>query len=167
MSHCLTRQFSGGEPTREWRHFQELMTVAHLLGNASIKRHLVLDGPAGTGKTLTASQVANNLLESATETEEAGKEPLLVVSTQYQNENDPIMKYLNASTGTEANKIVKSWPDMIKEFGVANSEPDMGLVNLTEALSKRWEGRQIVVLLDEILDDQMLLKLGVQRISRK
>jgi len=39
VSHCLTRQFSGGEPTREWRHFQELMTVAHLLGNGATRLH--------------------------------------------------------------------------------------------------------------------------------
>ena len=32
---------------------------------SSTKRHLVLEGPAGTGKTLVAVQVANNLMESA------------------------------------------------------------------------------------------------------
>ena len=34
---------------------------------SSTKRHLVLEGPAGTGKTLVAKQVAPNLLESATD----------------------------------------------------------------------------------------------------
>ena len=32
---------------------------------SSTKRHLLLEGPAGTGKTLAAVQVANNLIEYA------------------------------------------------------------------------------------------------------
>ena len=74
------------------------------------------------------------------------------------------MRHLDASTGTRANKISKSWPDIMKECGIASSEPDMGLVHVTEAFSKRWEGRQVVMLLDEILDDKILLNLGDQSI---
>merc|ERR1719341_1205833 len=67
---------------------------------SSTKRHLVLEGPAGTGKTLVAKQVANNLLESATDTSgEAGNEPLLVVTAHSQEGDDPIMKYLDDSIG--------------------------------------------------------------------
>ena len=127
---------------------------------SSTKRHLVLEGPAGTGKTLVALQVANNLLESATDTcEEAGNEPLLVVTAQYEKEDTPIMKYLDASTGTRANKIFKGWRDILKEFGVFESDYDMELLHLAEALAKRWEGRQIVMLVDEIQDKDMLSKL--------
>ena len=71
------------------------------------------------------------------------------------------MKYLDASTGTRANKIFKSWLDIKKEFGVSTSS-DMQLVYLTEALTKRWEGRHIVILVDEIIDKDMLIKLGDQ-----
>ena len=43
----------------------------------------MLEGPAGTGKTLVAKQVANNLLESVTDTSgESGNEPLLVVTAK-------------------------------------------------------------------------------------
>ena len=87
---------------------------------SSTKRHLVLEGPAGTGKTLVALQVANNLMESANHTcEEAGNEPLLVVTACNQKGSDPIMKYLDASTGMGATKIVKSWEDILKEYGVS------------------------------------------------
>ena len=47
---------------------------------SSTKRHLVLEGPAGTGKTLVALQVAKNQMQSAKAiTEEGGNEALLVV----------------------------------------------------------------------------------------
>ena len=53
---------------------------------SSTKRHLVLEGPAGTGKTLVAIQVANNLLESATDfCEEEGNQPLLQSLQPTQN----------------------------------------------------------------------------------
>ena len=66
----------------------------------STKRHLVLEGPAGTGKTLVALQVANNLMESAKAiTEEGGNEPLLVVTSYGLSENEPLMKFLDTSTG--------------------------------------------------------------------
>ena len=127
---------------------------------SSTKRHLVLEGPAGTGKTLVAKQVANNLLESATDTEE-GNEPLLVVTAYWQEADNPIMKYLDASTGMGANKIVKGWDDILKEFRVSRSGY-MELLDLTEALAMRWEGRQIVMLVDEIRDKDMLSKLEDQ-----
>merc|ERR1712001_781750 len=64
---------------------------------SSTTRHLVLEGPAGTGKTLVALQVANNLMEYANNAcEEAGNEPLLVVTAHYQGGENPIMKYLDA-----------------------------------------------------------------------
>ena len=116
----------------------------------------------GTGKTLVALQVANNLMESATDTcGDAGNEPLLVITTARQEEDDPIMKYLDASTGTRTNKTFKSWCNLKKEYGVSGSL-DMELLTLTEALSKKCQGRQIVMLLDEITNKSMLSTLGDQ-----
>ena len=49
---------------------------------SSTERRLVLEGPAGSGKTLVALQVANNLMEFAkATTEEGSNDPLLVVTT--------------------------------------------------------------------------------------
>merc|ERR1712032_1724437 len=42
---------------------------------SSSKRHLVLTGAAGTGKTLVALQVANNLIQALEATAEPGEEP--------------------------------------------------------------------------------------------
>ena len=130
----------------------------------STKRHLVLEGLAGTGKTLLALQVANNLLESATDIcEEAGNEPLLVVTAHMPEDgDDPIMKYLDASTGTRANRIFKHWTNIKNEYGVSGSQIDVRLLSLTEALAKRWEGQQIMLLVDEIINKDMLIKLGDQ-----
>ena len=79
--------------------------------SSSTKRHLVLEGPAGTGKTLVALQVANNLLESAKDTHGVG-DPLLVVSAAGKDEDTPIMKYLDASTDIRDNKMFKNWWDI-------------------------------------------------------
>ena len=80
----------------------------------------MLEGPAGTGKTLVAMQVANNLLESIrATTAEGGNEPLLIVTAPFQHENDPIMKYLDTTTGGGANKILKRWGYLKKEFSVS------------------------------------------------
>ena len=54
---------------------------------SSTKTHLVLEGPAGTGKTLVALQVANNLIESFNATSEEDKGPVLVVTAHEQEKN--------------------------------------------------------------------------------
>ena len=149
---------------------QQQQVIANFTAS-STKRHLVLEGPAGTGKTLMALQMANNLLESATDTcEEAGNEPVLVVTAVEQRVDDPIMKYLDASTGVRANKIFKGWNSILTEFR-DNLLPKGGwasfgahakgmLVLLADAAAKRWDGRQIVMLVDEIIDKDMLRNLG-------
>ena len=113
--------------------------------------HLMLEGPAGTGKTLVALQVANNLLETISATAEEGNGPVLVVTTQFRKECDPIKKYLDAgSAGTT--KIFKSWSDIQTELGVSKSETNkrIALTQVTAALAKSWKGRQVVLLMDEI-----------------
>ena len=56
----------------------------------------------------------------------------------------------------------------MKENGVSGSDTEMQLLHLTEALAKRWEWRQIVILLDEIFNPQMLNSLvdHVERIPQ-
>ena len=87
--------------------------------------------------------------------EEATAEPLLVVTAHMPEKNDPIMKYLNACSATKANKIVMDWKSITNEHGVDMThkiEPiQKQLLGLAEALARKWEGRQIVLLVDEIL----------------
>ena len=42
----------------------------------------------------------------------------------------------------------------------------MSLTHPTEALAKRWEGRQIVMLVDEIMNKEMLSNLGEESIHQ-
>ena len=53
--------------------------------------------------------------------------------------------------------------EIMTEYGVIDpkQEPDQLLFQLTKALAKRWEGRSIVVLLDEITNDKQLNRLAV------
>ena len=60
------------------------------------------------------------------------------------------MKYLDASTRTRVDRISKDWGDIKKEFDVSESYKRMELFHLIEALAKKWEGRQIVMLVDTI-----------------
>ena len=121
----------------------------------------MLEGPAGTGKTLVALQVANNLLESLTDTcdsVEKCKRPILVVTAHAPGINDPIMKYLDENSASESgNKIFRGWHEMIKEFDL----PDWSdLIDPVKALAKSWEGRDIVILVDEIINIKMLSHIG-------
>ena len=72
------------------------------------------------------------------------------------------MKYLDISTGTRANKICMGLKDIMKEVGASESGRTLQLLRLTEALAKRWKGRQIVMLVDEIADNATLSKLCEQ-----
>ena len=92
--------------------------------------------------------------------EEAGNEPFLVVTSCESKGDDPLMKYLDASTGTRANKLLKVWDDLQQEFGLPEEPND--LLVMAEALAKRWEEHQIVMLVDEIDEKDMLSKLGDQ-----
>ena len=69
------------------------------------------------------------------------------------------MKDLDARTGSRTNKVFKGWEDVKKEFGVSGS---LDSKHLTEAVVKRWEGRQILILVDEIYKKELLNKLEEQ-----
>ena len=141
---------------------QQQQVIANFT-TSSTERHLVLEGPAGTGKTLVALQVANKLMESAKDNcTEKGKEPLLVVTAQGGVEADPIMKYLNASTRGDYNKIFQGWSEMRNEFGCSPPMQDTELLQLCKGLSEKARGRQIVLLVDEIYSKNMLSKIGDQ-----
>ena len=136
---------------------QQQQVIASFTASATA-RHLLLEGSAGTGKTLVALQVANSLVESASDScEMEGEEPLLVVTVHKQEESDPIMKYLDASTQARTNKILKGWSDLLNEFGVSTRS---NLFDLANALATRLEGRQIMLLVDEIQDREVLRRLG-------
>ena len=139
--------------------------------SSSIQKHLVLKGQAGAGKTLVALQVAKNLIESIT-CEEQCKEPVLVVTSQLVNSDEPLMRFLDYSTRAIANryKWVMTWEELKTEFG-CSSEPTEGkrsqsddetLLRLSDALTKVWEGQQIVLVVDEIFDKDLFSKIRDQ-----
>ena len=102
---------------------------------SSTERHL--EGPAGSGKTLVALQVAKNLMEFAKATiKERSNEPFLVVTAYLMKENEPTMNYLDASTGGGANKIFKGWYDLKDEFLSCESR-DTELLHLNEGFTKK------------------------------
>merc|ERR1719432_488818 len=117
---------------------------------------LVLTGAAGTGKTLVALKMANNLIQSLEATAEPGKGPVRLVTTEVATKEYPLLKHLEANTAKAKTKIFDNWYEIKKEYGVAESEKQMQLLHLTEALAKRWEGRLIVILVDEIFFPEML-----------
>ena len=119
-----------------------------------------MEGPAGTGKTLVALQVANNLVESSKGEGEVD-EPVLVVTAYRQTGEEFIMKCLDSSAGARAIKYFNGWDDIREEFGV----PEWGhrqLLLMAEAFAERWKGKEIVMLVDEILDQHVLIKLEEQ-----
>ena len=124
---------------------------------AATTMHLVLEGPAGTGKTLVALQVANNLVESLTVNVEEGLGPVLVVTTQ--DRDGPIMNYLDDRTASADTKLFKKWHNIKSDFRIFGSDSTDRLIQATESLAKRWEGRNIVMLMDEIVDKDMLRHL--------
>ena len=119
----------------------------------------------GTGKTLVALQVANNLVQSIIDASEEDRGPVLVVTNGFiLSTYGPLMHHLDVSTASKATKIFKDWDDIMEEFGLVRSWDRMELVHLTEALAKRWDGRQIVMLVDEITNKEMLRGLDEESI---
>ena len=123
----------------------------------SSQRHLVLTGAAGTGKTLVALQVANNLIQALEATAEPGEGPVLLVTAYYLFDKErPLLKHLDANTTKAKTKLFDTWERLVKEYGVSGSPVGMQLLHLTHALSKRWEGRRIFILADEFYNPNEL-----------
>ena len=127
---------------------------------SSIERHLVLEGPAGSGKTLVALQVAKNLIENAQESSKGdSNEPLLVFTALWEKQDSPLMKFLDTNfEEIKTPKIFKGW----SKFGVQDLKKDGQLLQMAEALPNEWQERQIVVLVDEIDSRGMMASLADQ-----
>ena len=70
--------------------------------------------------------------------------------------NHFLPKHLDASTKRARTQIFDDWNNILEEYGVP--EADEALSCLNEALAKKWEGRPIVILLDEVSSPDTLLK---------
>ena len=58
----------------------------------------VLTGAAGTGKTLVALQVANNLIRSLEATAEPDKGPVCLLTAEYAFKDNPLLQHFDAKT---------------------------------------------------------------------
>ena len=122
----------------------------------SSQRHLVLlTGAAGTGKTVVALQVANNLVQELEVDAEPGKGPLLVATADYSFEKNPLLNFLDVNTSSAKTKLHDTLKQITGDYGVSESE-EM-LKDLCRALTQQWKGRPIVVLIDEIIKPEMML----------
>ena len=85
-------------------------------------------------------------------------EPLLIVTTPEHEVDSHIMKYLDSTSGIKDNKKCLSWRDIRLEFGISSSRKDLHLqlLHVAEAIATKWEGRQIFLLVDEILNKEMV-----------
>lgn len=69
------------------------------------------------------------------------------------------MKFLSTSfVEIKSPKIFKGW----REFGVHHLKKDRQLLQIAEALANEWQGRQIVVLVDEIDSSYVMASLANQ-----
>merc|ERR1719220_891483 len=90
---------------------QQQQAIASFLASL-IHRHLLLTGVAGTGKTVAALQVANDLIQSLEATAEPGKEPVLVVAADRNGrlpKDSPLSKHLDANTTAAKTRIFDEW----------------------------------------------------------
>ena len=135
---------------------------------SSSQKHLVLTGGSGTGKTLVALQVANNLIQSLEANAEPGMGPVLLVTAKRGglSKETPLLKHLDTNTAKAKTKTFDTWEGILEEYGVSGSDDKtkrskggMQLAHLTDALAKRWTGRQIVILVDEIANDKTMPRL--------
>ena len=133
----------------------EQMQALSRFNTTSYERNLLLEGPAGTGKTLVALGVANSLIEALSSTCTEGNEPVLVVTAGFNplSKDCPIMKHLNSSTTTAGTKIFMDWQELVREYlqrGIFSQSEDLPL--LASAIANIWQGREIVFVVDELID---------------
>ena len=142
---------------------QQQEVIKNFSSTTSTERHLVLRGPAGTGKTLVAMQVAKNILNSQNTADEY-KEPVLVVTTHQMDRNVPLMKHfkinLASQTGT---KVFGNWKELRSQYCIYRTddrkEHDDRMMRLVEALAKEWPDQKVVLLVDEMRSSNMFKSL--------
>jgi len=122
---------------------------------SSSQRHLVLTGPAGTGKTVVALQVANNLVRELEDNAEPGEGPVLVVTTEEQQKKNPLLEHLDANTSSAKTKIFDTWEKIKEDHGVSDSASE--LKDLSVTLMQKWKSRPIIILIDEIISPEEML----------
>ena len=124
-----------------------------LFSSGLSRPHLVLEGPAGSGKTLVAIQAAKSLLSELLATSANSKDgPLLVVtagpSLEEVTKEHPIMTLLDSCTSdVPTERIVRPYLDLASSLSAAG----VCLATFCDALAKRWAGRDIVLVVDEII----------------
>merc|ERR1712038_34695 len=139
---------------------QQQKAIARFTAYSS-QRHLVLTGPAGTGKTVVALQVANNLVRELEEDAEPGEGPVLVVTADDLEKESPLLKHLDVKTSSAKTKIFDNWQKIKKDHGVSQSAEKEKLKDFSFALLQKYKGQSVVILMDEIfLPERMLYSLA-------
>ena len=126
---------------------------------SSSQRHLVLTGAAGTGKTVVALQVANNLVQELEADAESANGPVLVVTVEqlWLRTENTLLRYLDANTSSVSTKIFDTWEKIKEDHGVSESGKKVQLKDLSVALTQKYKGQPIIILMDEIILPQDML----------
>ena len=77
--------------------------------------------------------------------------PVLIVTagTSYLRAKDPILNYLDEITKDVAMKFCLGWEELCRSLAIRY---DSDLPSLLKAISRKWCGREIVMVVDEIID---------------
>ena len=68
---------------------------------------------------------------------------------------------MDANTSFAKNKTFDTWKNILKEYGVPESEEEVQLGDLCAVVSQKWEGRAAVLLMDEVFrPDKVLASLA-------
>jgi len=102
-------------------------------------------------------QVANNLVRELEDNAEPGKGPVLVVTTETEEEENPLLKHLDANTSRAQTKIFDTWENIKKHHGVSESEEEEQLKEVSVLMAQSYKDRPIVILIDEIINPDIML----------